>query len=240
MLRGRAADVVLGGGAAYVCLRVWHSFRASAGVSATRARGMATMAPGDAENKQPPFVFTSANFSQPKLPPNLEVIDVPLLEPTPEALASVGGRLISGPDEVSCANKNFEIVKWPVSGWRALDPDTGDEAGTTEGPFEVHWSGDYFFGHNLAVATSNNFYLDGLAARPEVAALDGPGTTDGGHLWMSDYHPDGGQLFWPERPIPFVVRSFCDVTFALLVLWRFPRRFSVRVLNSPFVTLDSK
>ena len=26
------------------------------------------------------------------------------------------------------------------------------------------------------------------------------------YLWMSDYHPDGGQLFWPVDPIcPFVV-----------------------------------
>ncbi|CAJ1462235.1 unnamed protein product [Effrenium voratum] len=25
------------------------------------------------------------------------------------------------------------------------------------------------------------------------------------YLWMSDYHPDGGQLFWPRQPIPFTV-----------------------------------
>merc|ERR1719245_179004 len=22
---------------------------------------------------------------------------------------------------------------------------------------------------------------------------------------MSDYHPDGGQMFWPRQPVPFVV-----------------------------------
>ena len=27
------------------------------------------------------------------------------------------------------------------------------------------------------------------------------------YLWMSDYHPDGGQLFWQDeqKPVPFVV-----------------------------------
>ena len=25
------------------------------------------------------------------------------------------------------------------------------------------------------------------------------------YLWMSDYHPDGGQLFWPAERIPFMV-----------------------------------
>ena len=71
----------------------------------------------------------------------------------------------------------------------------------------MHWKGDFFYGKNLAVATTNNTYLDGLGAKPEQATHDEPGI--GGdkfiHLWMSDYHPDGAQLFWPLKPIPFVV-----------------------------------
>lgn len=47
-----------------------------------------------------------------------------------------------------------------AQGWRQLDPETGDEAGTTEGDFEVHWSGDYFHGKNLAIASASNTYLD--------------------------------------------------------------------------------
>ena len=93
-----------------------------------------------------------------------------------------------------------------VQGHRTLDPGTGDEAGTTEGDFEVHWSGDFFYGKNLAVNTTNNVYLDGLGAPPEKASaasrvLDPTSI----YLWMSDYHPDGGQLFFPRKPIPFVV-----------------------------------
>ena len=117
-------------------------------------------------------------------------------------------------------------MPWPVQGHRPLDPDTGDEAGTTEGPFEVHWHGDFYYGTNLAIASSNNHYLDGLGAIPEKAShtptpppattpsSDSDGDSDGSnppedadsiYLWMSDYHPDGGQLFWPTEPIPFVV-----------------------------------
>ena len=46
---------------------------------------------------------------------------------------------MSSQDEFTVAKKNFEIVTWPQPGWRKLDPNTGDEAGTTEGFFDVHW-----------------------------------------------------------------------------------------------------
>ena len=51
-------------------------------------------------------------------------------------------------------------------------------------------------------------YLDGLGAMPEDASHDeatAAGDGESIYLWMSDYHPDGGQLFWPLEPIPFVV-----------------------------------
>lgn len=98
---------------------------------------------------------------------------------------------------------NFEIVPWPVQGeiplwrlaisaiyccalgWRPLDPETGDEAGTTEGNFDVHWEGDFFYGTNLAVATNNNVYLDGLGAHPDVASRDATSAAKGSiYLWM--------------------------------------------------------
>jgi hypothetical protein len=153
-----------------------------------------------------PFVFSPENFRAPALPHGLEVVNVPVRDATQKSLDGYG-LLISSPDEISCEQGNFEITPWPTTGWRALDPGTGDEAGTTEGPFEVWWQGDYFYGHNLAIATANNFYLDGLGCMPEDASLEGSGNGDGQtlFLWMSDYHPDGGQLFWPLEPIPFMV-----------------------------------
>ena len=170
-----------------------------------------------ASEVQSAFEFSASNFRDPKLPAGLEQVDVALELATEENLAEVGARFISSVEEVSCAKGNFEIVKWPVSGWRQLDPDTGDEAGTTEGAFDVHWEGDYFFGHNLGIASSNNYYLDGLACAPEIAQHSpgsGEGSGGGGPvngdgdsilLWMSDYHPDGGQLFFSENGVPFTV-----------------------------------
>ena len=152
-------------------------------------------------------MFTSENFQNPELPSGLDVVDVPLTLATPESLDGYG-YVIDDADDFTVEKGTFEIVPWPVSGWRKLDPDTGDEAGTTEGPFEVHWQGDFFYGKNLAIATENNSYLDGLGSIPEEASHDPAAAAGDGssiYLWMSDYHPDGGQMFMPFEPIPFVV-----------------------------------
>ena len=54
----------------------------------------------------------------------------------------------------------------------------------------MEWQGDYFIGKNLAVATTNNTYLDGLGAVPERASRGNADSAgDVIHLWMSDYHP---------------------------------------------------
>lgn len=137
------------------------------------------------------FIFSSENFQAPQLPSNLKIVDVPVSVATDETLNGFG-YLVRSIDEFTTTNKKFEIVKWPQPGWRALDPDTGDEAGTTEGNFNVRWEGDYYYGENLAVSTTNNKYLDGLAVPPELASRDPEHSTGDGktiHLWMSDYHP---------------------------------------------------
>ena len=152
------------------------------------------------------YVFTEENFRNPDIPEGLDVLDVPLQLATDEALKGLGF-VISSADERTVEKKNFEIVPWPVKGWRKLDPGTGDEAGTTEGDFEVHWHGDYFHGRNLAINTTNNVYLDGLGAVPEKATRDDNACSNEKciYLWMSDYHACGGQLFYPHDKIPFVV-----------------------------------
>ena len=152
-----------------------------------------------------PFEFTPENFSKPELPSNLKVLDVPLTLATDESLLGYG-HIVRSKDQFTTEKGNFEITPWPVTGWRPLDPHTGDEAGTVEGDFDVHWEGDYFYGHNLAVATENNFYLDGMGALVEECD---PQTANGTgkeiYLWMSDYHPDGAQLFWNDKGVPFAV-----------------------------------
>lgn len=153
--------------------------------------------------------------------PLLRIVDCPVVEVTSSADLEGYGFLVDDPEDFTCEKKTFEIVKWPVSGWRQLDPETGDEAGTTEGDFEVWWDGDCFRGKNLAIATKNNEYLDGVGT-PDLERLaeDSAAVSEGGpackrrrggeegaawpreeqaiYLWMSDYHPDGAQMFFPR------------------------------------------
>ena len=145
--------------------------------------------------------FTENKFRNPTLKNNLKILDVPLIEATGENIKAYG-KLINNKDDCK-----VEIVPWPTKGWRKLDPGTGDEGGTVEGPFSVDWKGDYYIGNNLAVKTTNNVYLDGLGCKPENASKDEKAESPSHiYLWMSDYHPDGGQLFYPlENEIPFVV-----------------------------------
>ena len=163
------------------------------------------------------FVFNSENFQDPQLPAGLRILELVPEQATEESLTGFG-RLVHDIDDFTTDKKTFEIVKWPVSGWRQLDPDSkiraasyfcfaailficntmtfgycvaGDEAGTTEGDFDVTWQGDYYIGKNLAIATTNNTYLDGLGKLPEFASRDEREGSTGESimLWMSDYHP---------------------------------------------------
>lgn len=168
-----------------------------------RAAGIAACDLGSAEAAAPAYIFSPENFRKPKLPSGLAVRDVQLELASDESLRGLGV-LVRDPDDFTVAGRTFEIRRWPQPGWRSLDPGTGDEAGTTEGDFQVHWRGDYYHAENLAIATENNQYVEGLGAPPERAAEDGAASAEAIYLWMSDYHPDGGQLFWPREPVPFV------------------------------------
>ena len=136
------------------------------------------------------------DYLNPALPPNLARVRMRVVDATREALNGYG-RLISDPQ--AC---EVEIVRWPAQGWRPVDEDTGDEGGTTEGVFVSDWRGDVLFGRNEAVGGE---YILGYAAEPSTA--DRAHRRDPGRilLWHANYHPDGGQLFFPLENEPFVV-----------------------------------
>ena len=98
---------------------------------------------------------------------------------------------------------DIEIVRWPAQGWRPIDEGTGDEAGFVEGIFSGEWTGDVLMGRNEAV---NGHYVLGWSCDPQ-AASDRKQTQprDQVLLWHMNYHPDGGQLFFPLDRKPFVV-----------------------------------
>jgi hypothetical protein len=147
-----------------------------------------------------PRVF---DYLDPDVRAGLRIVDVPLIEATETTLKGYG-EIVRDPHR-----HRIEIVRWPVRGWRPLDAGTGDEGGTTEGIFACEWRGNRLHGRNAAVGGD---YIIGFRQPPQSSAaraLDAAG--DAGPvparvlLWHANYHPDGGQLFWPLDGQPFVV-----------------------------------
>jgi hypothetical protein len=137
-----------------------------------------------------------ADYLNPDLPAGLSRVTMPVIEATAASLDGYG-RLVDDPD--ACV---IEIVRWPARGRRPVDPDTGDEAGTTEGTFVCEWRGDILYGRNDAVG---GHYI--------LAYGEVPAAADPAHarpprrilLWHANYHPDGGQLFFPLDRKPYFV-----------------------------------
>jgi len=97
----------------------------------------------------------------------------------------------------------IEIVQWPAQGWRAIDKNSGDQGGVTEGLFEFSWRGETLYARNHAVGDS---YLFGWSNWPEEATAErGTKPRERALIWRANYHPDGGQLFYPLKGESFVV-----------------------------------
>ena len=125
-----------------------------------------------------------------QLPDRLRIVELPVVRATNESLEGFG-KLVDDP-----RGHPIEIVPWPHSGWRKLDPGTGAEGGTTTGRFDFWWEGDVLLGRNHAVASDE--YLFGWSCEPKAARRDRQ-TSERSRvlLWHANYHPDGGQLFFP-------------------------------------------
>jgi hypothetical protein len=136
------------------------------------------------------------DFMNPNLPPGLKRVTMPLVDATPETLRSYGFLV---DDQEQC---QIEIVRWPAQGTRPVDSDSGDQGGTTEGIFVSEWRGDILYGRNEAV---DGRYILGYAQLPEDARTDHAQDPQRVMLWHANYHPDGGQLFFPLDRRPFYV-----------------------------------
>ena len=136
------------------------------------------------------------DFLNPNLPAGLPTVRMPVIEATAAKLEGFG-RLVANPDQCP-----VEIVRWPAQGTRPVDEDTGDEAGTTEGVFVSEWKGDILYGKNEAVS---GHYILAYGTDPAVAREDHARDPARMLLWHANYHPDGGQLFFPLDKRPFYV-----------------------------------
>ncbi|HEY6356016.1 MAG TPA: ureidoglycolate hydrolase, partial [Burkholderiaceae bacterium] len=143
---------------------------------------------------------------------------MPIVDATAGNLRGYGS-LVSDPKD--CA---VEIVRWPAQGTRLVDEGTGDQGGTTEGVFVSEWKGDILYGRNEAVG---GHYVLAYSQAPEVARTDHTDAPRRMLLWHANYHPDGGQLFFPLDQKPFYVPLALpgdDVTPQRFVCFRFDGR----------------
>ncbi len=129
--------------------------------------------------------------------PALPVHHVPLVRAS-EVNVKEYGCLVDDPDECE-----IEIVRWPAQGWRPVDDGTGDEGGFVEGIFSTRWRGDVLYGSNDAVKGN---YVLGWSTDPQQASAQAQTVPrQQVLLWHMNYHPDGGQLFFPVKKEPFIV-----------------------------------
>jgi hypothetical protein len=155
------------------------------------------------------------DFLNPNLPAGLPTVRMPVVDATDDALKGFG-RLVSDPAE--CV---VEIVRWPAQGTRPVDEDTGAQAGTKQGVFVSEWKGDILYGRNAAVS---GHYILAYATDPAVADAGAEREPTRMLLWHANYHPDGGQLFFPLDHKPFYVPLALpgdDVTPEKFVCFRF-------------------
>lgn len=158
------------------------------------------------------------NYLNPDLPAGLRIVDMPVVDASAASLQGYG-RLVDDPKDCQ-----VEIVRWPAAGWRTVDEDTGDEAGTTEGVFVSDWQGDILYGRNDAVG---GHYILAYGEPPELARADHARPPRRMMLWHANYHPDGGQLFFPLEARPFLVPLALpgdDITPEKFVCFRFDGR----------------
>jgi ureidoglycolate lyase len=125
------------------------------------------------------------------------VHETPIVRATDKSLEKYGC-LVDDPETFP-----IEIVRWPAQGRRPIDENSGNQGGIAEGSFQFCWKGETLYARNNAVGDS---YLFGWSNWPEEAAT---GRCDRARnralIWRANYHPDGGQLFYPVSGQAFVV-----------------------------------
>jgi ureidoglycolate lyase len=121
---------------------------------------------------------------------------VKLVVATAETLGGYG-RMV--PD---FATGTVTIVTWPQPGWRPIVAGTGNEGGIVEDSFEMVRRGEVQHAVNHAVGRS---YITGWFADPAIAT-ETRAASDTSRILTheANYHPDGGQIFFPRDGAPFV------------------------------------
>jgi ureidoglycolate hydrolase len=136
------------------------------------------------------------------------------------------------------ATGQVTIVTWPQPGWRPIVPGTGNEGGVAEDIFEMVRCGEVQHAVNRAVGRS---YITGWFADPATGSeAREPADRTRIYTHEANYHPDGGQIFFPRDGAAFVallarpgddvtpgdfVAFYCDGSFGIHIdpgVWHQP------------------
>jgi ureidoglycolate lyase len=128
----------------------------------------------------------------------LRVHTVPLFPATAGTLAGYG-RPIHDFSTCGC-----DITPWPVSGWRPLCPNTGNEGGVVEDVFRLSRVGGVQFAENVGLGRR---YVTGWYGEDPAAAREDaePPSLHAVLTHEANYHPDGGQVFASRDGQAFVL-----------------------------------
>jgi len=135
------------------------------------------------------------------------------VHPVPLVVASAAtlrgyGRLL---EERAAAH--VDLVPWPKPGGRPIVPGTGIGGGTVKGDFHMVRRGGLLYAANHAVQRR---YITGWYGDPATTTeSSAPPQPRYILTHEANYHPDGGQIFFPRARLPFVAllaRPGDDVT----------------------------
>jgi hypothetical protein len=143
------------------------------------------------------------------------------------------------------AGGRVTIVTWPQPGWRPIVDGTGNEGGVVEDTFEMVRRGQVQHAVNHAVGRG---YVTGWFDDPADAREDRePADPTLLYTHEANYHPDGGQIFFPRAGAPFVAllaKPGDDVRPEDFVAFHFDGSFGVHidpgVWHQPVFPVDAR
>ena len=163
---------------------------------------------------------------------DISIYKVPVVRASRENFAAYG-RFVDNYE-----NEQVIIETWPAAGWRKVETGTGNEGGISEGRFLFEQKGGLMLARNFAV---DGHYITGWFDDPATATQSQP-HSDYHRVLVREvnYHPDGGQVFYPNDGSPFIallalpgddigpqdfIGFYCDGSFGIQIfanIWHQP------------------
>ena len=121
-----------------------------------------------------------------------DLFNIPLIEATEKTLEPFG-RIVQDFD-----SEKVEIETWPKNEGRQIIPGTGRGAGVLHEEFRVFWDQDLVRVEEIPPDPNEKLVAGRL---PKHVSQE-----NRSHVLVRDFtaHPDGGQVFYPKTPEPFI------------------------------------